>query len=412
MPSQVAEIKPAAYNPRKISKAQLEALGKAMREFGDLSGIVVNRRTGHLVGGHQRVKHLDPKWAIEKSVAEDSTGTVADGWIQTPWGRIGYREVDWPEGKEKAANLAANKHGGEFDMPSVKELFKSIDIDLDLTGFLRDERDHIIGNGHDGLDDSEDAVPALAKPKTKIGDLYVLGSHRLLCGDATNADHAWRLMEDRRASLMWTDPPYGVSYVGKTKAKKTIQNDGEGDIEGLLKMAFSWANQVLAPGAAIYVAHPPGALSVTFGKAFLFAGWRLHQTLVWVKDSMVLGYSDYHYRHEPIYFGYKNGEGRYGRGGLGWHGRNDETSVFEIPRPKASEDHPTMKPVALVEQMVRNSSETGAFVYDPFSGSGTTLIACERTGRHCFAMEIDPAYCDVVVKRWEKLTGQKAAVKR
>ena len=168
------------------------------------------------------------------------------------------------------------------------------------------------------------------------------------------------------------------------------------------------ADDVLAQGAAIYVAHPAGALSVTFGNAFIQRGWRLHETLIWVKDSMVLGHSDYHLKHESIIFGYKPGEGRYGRGGKGWYGRDDEVSVFEMPRPKSSEDHPTMKPVALVDQMVRNSCPQGGLVYEPFSGSGTTIIACERSGRRCHAMELDPIYCDVAVKRWERFTGQKA----
>jgi DNA modification methylase len=165
---------------------------------------------------------------------------------------------------------------------------------------------------------------------------------------------------------------------------------------------------VLGPGAAIYVAHPAAALSITFGSCFLAQGWRLHQTLVWVKDSLVPGHSDYHYRHELVLFGHKAANGRRGRGGKGWYGGNDATSVFEVPRPKASLDHPTSKPVQLVEAMVRNSSRTGEVILDPFVGSGSTLIAAERLGRRCFGIDIDPRYVDVAVRRWEAFTGQAA----
>jgi DNA modification methylase len=172
---------------------------------------------------------------------------------------------------------------------------------------------------------------------------------------------------------MWTDPPYGVSYVGKTKNKLTIQNDGAAGLEQFLLKAFSSANaQALADGAAVYVAHPAGVLQRDFTKAFVSSGWRIHQTLVWVKDSMVMGHSDYHYRHEPILFGYKLGKGRRGRGGAGWYGDNSQTSIFEVPRPKASEEHPTMKPPALVGRMIGNSCPKGGLVFDPFLGSGTT----------------------------------------
>ena len=177
----------------------------------------------------------------------------------------------------------------------------------------------------------------------------------------------------------------------------------------LLAGAFAALDAVLKPGAAIYVAHPAGALSLTFAETFVGQNWRLHQTLVWVKDSLVPGHSDYQYRHEPILFGYKPGSaGRRGRGARGWYGDNSQTSVFEIPRPKVNADHPTSKPVALVEAMVRNSSRTGEIVWDGFLGSGSTLIACEQLGRRCFGMDLDPRYVDVAVRRWEQVTGKQA----
>lgn len=415
MPIQCDELKAAPYNPRKISKAQFAALGKAMKEFGDLGGIVWNKRTGNLIGGHQRLKALGKSFGIQDLVpAKDSQGTVAVGYIRNAHERWAYREVDWPIEKEKAANVAANAHGGEFDLDLLKPLVAELKIsglDLDLTGLDASVLNKL-SNGATSSEADDYQPKCRPDPITKTGDLYALGNHRLLCGDARNGEDVAKLMSTDVAHMMWTDPPYGVSYVGKTKAAKTIQNDSAWDLPNLLGTSFAAAHYALCEGAAIYIAHPPGALSVEFGKAFLAAGWRLHETLIWVKDSMVLGHSDYHIKHEPILFGYKAGGGRRGRGGEGWYGGDAETSVLEYPRPKASEDHPTMKPVALVERMVRNSSPSRGIVYDPFSGSGSTLMACEASGRMCRAIELDPVYCDVIVHRWELETGHRATVTR
>lgn len=246
-----------------------------------------------------------------------------------------------------------------------------------------------------------------AEPVTKPGDLIILGEHRLICASCTGQDDVDRLMAGDRAACMWTDPPYGVSYKGKTKDQLEIRNDGREGLEELLAEAFATATVALGPGAAAYVAHPPGALHMVFDQAWLAAGWRLHQTLVWVKDSMVLGHADYHYRHEPILFGYTLGEGRRGRGGDGWYGDHKQTTVLEHPRPKASREHPTSKPVALVEQCLANSTQPGDLVLDLFAGSGSTLIACENLGRHCRAIELDPRYCDVIIERWRAHTGRE-----
>lgn len=195
---------------------------------------------------------------------------------------------------------------------------------------------------------------------------------------------------------------------GKTPRKLRIAGDDAKGLERLLRDAFSAVGEVLAPGARIYVAHPAGPLSVAFAQAFVSQGWRLHQTLVWVKDSMVLGHADYHYRHEPILYGYAPGQGRWGRGGKGWYGGAAQTSVLEVPRPAASPEHPTAKPVELIVRCLRNSSIEEDAVLDPFAGSGSTLIASELLGRRAFALELDPCYCDVIVSRWEQVTGRKA----
>jgi DNA modification methylase len=213
--------------------------------------------------------------------------------------------------------------------------------------------------------------------------------------------------------MMWTDPPYGVEYVGKTKRALTIEGDGAEGLSALLRESFALATEALAPGAPIYVAHPPGARSLDFVQAFVAAGWRLHQGLVWAKNTIVLGHSDYHYAHEPILYGYTPGAGRPGRGdhaGSRWYGDNSQSSLLTYDKPPSSTEHPTGKPVGLVEQCVSNSTRPGDVVLDPFAGSGSTLIACENLHRRCYAMEIDPGYCDVIVDRWERHTNRTATL--
>jgi DNA modification methylase len=246
--------------------------------------------------------------------------------------------------------------------------------------------------------------------RTKPGDLWLLGRHRLLCGDARNPEDVSRLMDGATADVLWTDPPYGVSYTGKTRRALTISGDKPDDLRTLLGDAFSAGGGVLRPGARLYVCHPAGPLQAVFLQAFLNQGWRLHQTLVWVKDTMVLGHADYHYRHEPILYGYVPGPGRWGRGARGWFGGNAETSVIEVARPTASREHPTAKPIELITRCLRNSSREGARVLDPFAGSGSVLITCELHNRKGYALELDPGYCDAIVARWEGTTGGIARI--
>ncbi len=184
-------------------------------------------------------------------------------------------------------------------------------------------------------------------------------------------------MAGERAEVLWTDPPYGVRYVGKTSRRLRIAGDTEPGLEALLEASLRVAGAHLAPGARIYLCHPAGSLQVVFLQAFIAQGWRLHQTLVWVKDSMVLGHADYHFRHEPITYGYAQGPGRWGRGAKGWYGPSSQDSVIEVARPRASREHPTAKPVELVRRCLANSSTDGDGVLDPFAGSGSTLLACE-----------------------------------
>ena len=230
-----------------------------------------------------------------------------------------------------------------------------------------------------------------------------------MCGDATNMSDVARLMGDRCAEVLWTDPPYGVKYAGKTKEALTMENDDGNDLGGLLVAAFATADTVMAPSARFYIAAPAGPRGTEFRVALHATGWQFHQALAWVKDVMVLGHSDYHYRHEDILYGWKPGSGRAGRGnhtGSRWYGGHAETTVLEVPKPRRSAEHPTMKPTQLVRRCLANSAKAGDPVLDLFGGSGTTLIAAEQEGCTAYLMEIDSRYCDVIRRRYATFVGR------
>ncbi len=249
-----------------------------------------------------------------------------------------------------------------------------------------------------------DAVPdPPAEPVTQPGDVWTLGRHRLLCGDATSGEDVSRLMGGDLAALVFTDPPYGVAYEGGTPDHLTIANDDLDDpaFHAFLRAAFTNMLVVTRPGGAIYACHADSR-GLVVRQAFVEAGWLLKQSLVWVKQSLVLGRQDYQWRHEPILYGWKPGAAHY------FVPDRTQTTVWEIDRPARSTEHPTMKPVALVATAVANSSRPGEIVLDPFGGSGSTLIACEQFGRSARLLELDPRYCDVIVQRWEQATGRTA----
>jgi site-specific DNA-methyltransferase (adenine-specific) len=384
----IGSLKHYPGNPRRHD---LGVIRESLRLNGQYRPVVVRQKTRHVLAGN---------------------GTVAAA-KQEGWEEVWATFVDCDAKTARRIVLVDNRANdlAGYDEQALLDLIGELP-ELEGSGFSQQDVDALIASAMPERPAPADEAPERpAEPATRPGDLYLLGEHRLLCGDATAAASYGRLLGKEQAELMWTDPPYGVSYVGKTAAKLTIQNDarGRGGLAELLRGAFAAADRALRAGAAIYVAHPAGALSVTFGVCFLGQGWRLHETLVWVKDSIVVGHSDYHYRHEPILYGYKPGPGRWGRGGKGWFGDNAQASVLEVARPKASRDHPTMKPVGLVEIGVRNSSRPGGVVLDPFGGSGSTLMACEATGRRARLVELDPGYCDVIVRRWEHHTGREAS---
>jgi hypothetical protein len=391
-------LRPWANNPRKNDDAVAAVVG-SIRRFGFGAPILARRANGEIIAEHTR-------WKAPQQLGLD---------------RVPVRFLDLDPVDAHLLALADNRLGEEASwddemLSAVLADLKAHDVDLAPTGFSDQELAELLADAASDGDAADVPEPELsradelqAKWATEPGQLWTIQSrstpgkaHRLLCADSTRADAVERLMGTERAECMWTDPPYGVGYVGRQASKLTIANDrlsGERLFEFLSACFVTADKHALAEGAALYVAHPAGAASLQFLLAFEHAGWRIHQSLVWVKDKMVLGHSDYHYVHEPILLGYAPAKGRRGRGSDGWYGDNTQTSVFEVSRPKSSDEHPTMKPPELVAAMVRNSSPPGGLVYEPFSGSGSTMAACEASGRTCTAIEIDPRYVAVALER-------------
>ncbi len=377
-------LRPHPDNPRR---GDVAAIRESLAHHGQYRPLVVNRRTMEVLCGNHTFRA-----AQEVGLTE-----------------IAVTFVDVDSEQARRILLVDNRTNDQatYDLEALVELLEEL-ADLGGTGYDDGSLAELLDELRPDPVGEDEPPPLPEEPETRPGDLLVLGDHRLRCADATAPQSYARLLGDERCEAMWTDPPYGVDYEGKTKAALTIQGDRAGGLEALISAAFAAADTALSPGARLYMAHPAGELSVTFANTFVAQGWKLRQTLVWVKDAFVLGRSDYHYRHEPILYGHKPGEGRIGRGAKGWYGDHAQDSVLEVARPRHSRDHPTMKPPELVERCVRNSTRRGDLVLDPFAGSGSTLVACESSGRAARLVELDPRYCDVIVARFERLTGRRA----
>jgi site-specific DNA-methyltransferase (adenine-specific) len=352
------------------------------------------------------------RFGQQKPIVVDANGVVRAGNGTLAAAKaLGWKEIAVVRsalaGSEATAYAIADNRTAElaeWDEDALAETLSALQCEdealLDAAGFDSAELSRMI----DGMAEvTEDEVPEPpAEPITKPGDLWLLGEHRVLCGDSTKAEDVARLMAGAKADMVLSDPPYGVSYVGKTKDALKVENDelGEEDLTALVVAAFDNAEANCRAGAYWYATVPARPLHILFADDWKRRGI-LRQIMVWAKDSMVLGHSEYHYQHEPILFGWMPGDR---------HKNSDRTrtTLWQYDRPKANREHPTMKPVDLWAQAVTDGSRHGEIVYDPFLGSGTTLIAAEQLGRKCYGMEISPAYCDVIVKRWETLTGRKA----
>lgn len=386
---QTARLIPADYNPRKDLKpgdTEYEKLKRSFEEFGYVEPIIWNKTTSHVVGGHQRLKVL-----LDMGITEVECVVV---------------EMDAE--KEKALNVALNKISGDWDKDKLALLIADLqgaDFDVSLTGFDPGEIDDLFKDSlRDGIkDDNFDVDAELQKPAVaKFGDVWLLGRHRLVCGDSTKAATFTALMDGKLANLVVTDPPYNVNYEG---AAGKIKNDNMADeaFYDFLLAAFTNTEAAMAQDASIYIFHADTE-GLNFRKAFSNAGFQLSGCCIWKKPSLVLGRSPYQWQHEPVLFGWKK------KGKHNWYTDRKQTTIWEFEKPKKNADHPTMKPVALVAYPIMNSSLTNCIVLDPFGGSGSTLIACEQSDRICFIIELDEKYCDVIVKRYIELIGSADAV--
>ena len=381
----VTVLKPAEYNPRKKLKPgdkEYEKIKASIQEFGFADPLVVNADMT-IIGGHQRL-----------TVAMDL------GYTEVP-----CAVVDVDKTREKALNIALNKITGQWDDEMLANLLKDLDgvqFNTDLTGFEREEIAALCSKLYDKevKEDDFDVDKELKQPCfSKLGDLWMLGNHRVICGDSTGEEVYTRLMDGMKANLVLTDPPYNVN-VEETAGKIMNDNMGDSEFYNFLLSAYRCMHANLADDGSIYVWHADTE-GINFRTAFRDAGFYLSGCCIWVKNALVLGRSPYQWRHEPCLFGWKQ------KGKHQWYGDRKQTTVWEYDKPRASKDHPTMKPINLMSYPIKNSTMTNGIVLDPFLGSGSTLIACCETDRVCRGIELDPKFVDCIVKRFCEWQGGK-----
>jgi DNA methylase len=387
------DLEPDAHNANKHTPRGTALMENSIRECGYGDSMTVDR-AGRIISGNQRAETL-ADLGMTDAIVVQTDGTKP----------IIHQRIDLDlETDPRATALAIRQNRvGEVNLNWDVDVLQALQTDgVDLSRFWEGDELAALYAAEQtptvGQTDP-DAVPAARHTDITLGDVFALGRHRLACGDARRMATIEAAMAGTRADGTWMDPPWGVSYVGKTAEALVVHGDAEADLAPLLREAFAAVDRVLKPGAAIYVAHPAGRNAVVFGQAFLAAGWHFHQGLVWVKDTMVLGHSDFQSRHESIMYGWKPGAPHT------WLSDRTQVTVFMIDRPKASPDHPTSKPVALVLQQIGNNVAAGGVIVEPFAGSGTTLIAAEQLGISCRAVELSPAYCQVIIDRWEAFVG-------
>jgi len=413
----LADLHAAPYNPRTISDEMLKSLGDSITRFGLVEPVVWNRRTGNVVGGHQRLKVLQTQGVAETDVVV----------------------VDLAPEEEKTLNLALNKITGDWDLPKLSAVLEELQLagaDLNLAGFAEAEIGEIFGEVRMGefaeREESFDAEEAMAHAeeatgptRVQLGEVWQLGPHRLLCGDATDAS-AWdRLMDGkacpepgrRVAHAVVTDPPYAVHYVGGraaqeeriAKARRGVDEPSDAYWDELTPQAY---RELLVSSLSLAHAHSDAKapLYLWFASAHLrdvltcleAAGWQERNLIVWAKNNGAGAlFAQYKHWYEPLFYAHKRGEAPR------WHGPTNEATVWQHDKPARNELHPTMKPLALIERAIVNSTTAGQLVVDPFVGSGTAIIAAHRAGRICFGMDLEPRYCDVILKRFEEFAGEQ-----
>lgn len=381
-------LNPADYNPRKKLKPgdrEYESIRKSIEEFGFADPLVVNSDMT-IIGGHQRL-----------TVATDM------GYTEVP-----CAIVDVDKTQEKALNIALNKITGEWNKELLADLIKELqeaDFDMGKTGFEPPEIEQLFNSVHDKkiTEDDFDVDAELAKPNVaQTGDIWLLGKHRVVCGDSILPETYEKLMDGNRANLVLTDPPYNVN-VEETAGKIKNDNMADEDFYKFLFAAFVNMEQSMEADASIYVFHAD-TQGLNFRKAFTDAGFYLSGCCIWKKNALVLGRSPYQWQHEPCLFGWKK-DGKHQ-----WYSDRKQTTIWEYDRPKSSKEHPTMKPIALMAYPIQNSCMSNCIVLDPFLGSGSTLIACEQTGRICYGIELDEKFVDVIVNRYIEQRGSSEDV--
>ncbi len=376
----VEQMQPAQYNPRKNLKPgdpAYEKIRRSLSTFGYVDPVIWNEATGNIVGGHQRFKVL-----------------VAEGATEIDCVVV---HIENPQ-DEKALNVALNKAVGEWEPVALADLLADLQAsgyDVGATGFDAAEIDDLFSKVHDkNVQDDDCAIdPDAITPFVQPGDLWTLGRHRMLCGDATSEADVNRLMDGIKANLIVTDPPYNIAY--ESADGKTIQNDNMSDSKfyEFLLSAFRNMAAHMAEGGSVYVFHADTE-GLNFRRAFQEAGFHISGVCIWVKNALVLGRSPYHWQHEPVLFGWlPNGKHK-------WFSDRKQSTIWNFDKPKRSAEHPTMKPVPLLAYPIKNSSAPNGIVLDTFGGSGSTLIACEQTDRICRMIELDPKYASVIVQRF------------
>ena len=376
---ELKKIKQYEKNPRKNDEA-VGPVAESIKEFGFKSPIIVDK-DNVIVAGHTRYK------AAKRLKLKEVPCIVAD---------------DLTEEQIRAFRLADNKVGeiAEWDFDLLNMELESISFDMSSFGFniLNEEEGKEIEEDEYDL---EEKLKNIEEPKSKYGDIYQLGKHRLMCGDSTKIEDVEKLMNGNKVDLLITDPPYNVNYEGGNGLKIKNDNMDNDNFRKFLTDAFSTADSVMKEGAVFYIWHADSE-GYNFRGACFDNNWKVRQCLIWNKNSMVMGRQDYHWKHEPCLYGWKDGASHL------WASDRKQTTILDFDKPTKNAEHPTMKPVKLFDYQIKNNTKKDDIVLDLFGGSGTTLIACEQNGRISYNMELDPKYVDVIIDRWETLTGEKA----
>ncbi len=384
----IEKLIPYAKNSRTHSDAQIAQIAASIKEFGFVNPVLIDEQDG-IIAGHGRIMAAR-KLGIE----------------EVPCIRLAHLTENQKRAYVIADNKLALNAGWDEEMLKleIKDL-EAGDFDISLLGFDAEELENILDEPEttEGLTEDDEVPEPPVEPVTVLGDVWVLGKHRLMCGDSTSMDDLSKLTDGQLVDMWLTDPPYNVAYEGKTKDALTIKNDEMGDdqFRQFLRDAYTAADTVMKPGAVFYIWHADSE-GYNFRGAAHDAGWKVRQCLIWKKSSMIMGRQDYHWKHEPCLYGWKEGAGHL------WAADRKQTTILEFEKPSRNGEHPTMKPVALFEYQLLNNTKGGDQVLDSFGGSGTTLIAAEKNGRIARLMELDPKYCDVIVKRWQDFTGKIA----